>query len=232
MNSLGINNISKTNHTRIMMVQAFDIDSTAPTWASGALSSISVYGNEDSTRKPYIDIFYSLPTADTTPPPSISNLANTTTCNSINWTWTNPGGDQNETVIWKDDTLFHNLTNTTSYDLWTSLSENTEYDFSSKTKDIAGNLNTTWVNQSATTKTSATASFTKNATDGLYNFGLQVNDTSTGTTLTSWNWSWGDATWTNTTDFRRTQRNPCVRHRWQLHHIPDRLELLWIRSIR
>jgi hypothetical protein len=90
--------------------------------------------------------------ADTTPPASITGLANSTTCNSINFTWTNPGGDQNETVIFKDGVLYKNVSNTTTFDLWEGLNGWRTYQFDAKTKDIAGNLNAT--NVSMTVQTS------------------------------------------------------------------------------
>jgi PKD repeat protein len=212
LNSAGLTAISasKSAYLNIMSRHSWDIDNdtTGLTWSGGKESRIYFQAQEHGgTGIPFIEITYT-PAAggDTTPPPSITNLANSTTCNSINWTWTNPGGDQNETVIWKDGVLLHNVTNTTTYDLWTGLTGSTNYNFSSKTKDIAGNLNETFQNQSATTGAPApVASFT--IQKPLYRIPgvMQVNDTSTNTP-TGWNWSWGDGTWTNGTTRNATHQ--------------------------
>ena len=133
---------------------------------------------------------------DTTPPASITNLANITTCQNITWSWDNPADEDFDVVqIFKDGSFMHNVTGTS--DLWEGLSELTEYTFSSYTCDITGNCNTTWVNRSSTTGSCAphppppVASFTKNRIITRVPQLVIVNDTSTNTP-TSWNWRWGD----------------------------------------
>lgn len=119
-------------------------------WHSDATVQFGTYDLFTANRHPFLTIDYN--PADITPPASITNLANSTTCNSINWTWTNPAdADFNHTYILKNNVFYANLTNTTTHSLWTSLSELTDYTFSSKTCDITGNCNATWVNQTAKT---------------------------------------------------------------------------------
>lgn len=91
---------------------------------------------------------------DTTPPASITGLTNITTCQNITWQWTNPtdadfGGIHN----WLNDVAQDDIDNTTISKLFEGLSENTAYTFSSKTVDITGNVNATFVNLTSTTDT-------------------------------------------------------------------------------
>jgi hypothetical protein len=100
---------------------------------------------------------------DITAPRSITGLTNSTvTNNSIMWTWTNPTDtDFNHTVQYKNGVLYYNSSNSTAAIIWTGLTNNTAYTFSSHTVDITGNMNATWVNATATTnKFAATPSAT------------------------------------------------------------------------
>ena len=88
---------------------------------------------------------------DTTPPASITNLHSTTHGRTfIIWSWTNPADiDFRHTMVyingnWKKNTSehFYNAT---------GLSPGTEYEIGTRTVDILGNINMTWVNHSART---------------------------------------------------------------------------------
>ncbi len=87
---------------------------------------------------------------DTTPPASITNLTYTSGTTWINWTWTNPtDADFNYTMVylngpWKTNTSdkFFNAT---------GLNAGTDYEIATRTVDTNGNINETWVNQTATT---------------------------------------------------------------------------------
>jgi PKD repeat protein len=180
LNSAGLANISKTGFTNISVRFSWDIDNITPSWSASKSVNYKFYTSESSVLKTYLAVEYTLP--DTTPPASITNLANVTTCNSINWTWTNPtDGDFNHTVIYQNNTFLHNVTNTTTFDLWESLAELTEYIFSSKTCDLTGNCNTTFVNQTVNTTVCGSApiaDFTSNQTVICINETIQFNDTS------------------------------------------------------
>jgi parallel beta-helix repeat protein len=85
-----------------------------------------------------------------TPPPSITNLRSTNGTTWINWTWTNPpDSDFNHTEIYLDGTFQTN----TSAEFFnaTGLIPNTEYEISTRTADNLGNINETWVNDTAIT---------------------------------------------------------------------------------
>ncbi len=90
---------------------------------------------------------------DITPPASITNLGSGATVNSLTATWTNPTDtDFNYTMLYlnnvfKSNTSYNNYT-------FTNLLSSTYYTISTKTVDIAGNINASWVN--LTVRTSQT----------------------------------------------------------------------------
>jgi hypothetical protein len=93
---------------------------------------------------------------DTTPPDSVTALTNSTAnCTDIKWEWTNPGGslnaDYSRLYSLKNDVWVANYSNTTNEATWTGLTNNTLYKISTKTVDLKGNTNATWVNASSTT---------------------------------------------------------------------------------
>jgi PKD repeat protein len=110
-------------------------------------------GNNQSANQTII-----ITAPDTTAPRSITGLSNgTVTNNSILWQWTNPTDtDFNHTVQYKNGVMYYNSSNTTSAIVWTGLTNNTAYTFSSHTVDLSGNMNATWVNATATTNKFAT----------------------------------------------------------------------------
>ena len=94
------------------------------------------------------------------PPASVSSLTSSAGTTSINFTWTNPSNaDFNGTMVYLDGAFIANVSNTTNYYLASSLSAGTSHTLSLRTFDIAGNINLTWVNLTATTSspTSTTA---------------------------------------------------------------------------
>ncbi|MFO7967362.1 MAG: hypothetical protein R6U44_07165, partial [Archaeoglobaceae archaeon] len=88
---------------------------------------------------------------DTTPPPSITNLrATDITQNYIKWTWDNPGGDFSHVTVYIDGSWESN----TSRDYFNaSFPPGTSHTISTRTVDGSGNVNQTWVNNTAKTKT-------------------------------------------------------------------------------
>jgi len=91
------------------------------------------------------------PLPDITPPASVTDLQNVTrTQTSINWTWQNPSDfDFNYTVVYTDG-LWKVNTSKNYYNL-TGLLPNTPHTISTRTVDINGNINLSWVNDTATT---------------------------------------------------------------------------------
>ena len=88
-----------------------------------------------------------------TPPQSITDMhlqaAGTTW---INWTWTNPSDpDFNHTEVYLNATFITNIPAPQNYYNATRLLPDTSYELSTRTVDTSGNINQTWVNDTATT---------------------------------------------------------------------------------
>ena len=85
---------------------------------------------------------------DTAPPASITDLTNTTGNFWINWTWTNPtDADFSHTMVYIDGVF---VTNTSSNYYNGTYSAHATRTISTRTVDTAGNINSTWVNQTTT----------------------------------------------------------------------------------
>ncbi|MDY6966369.1 MAG: LamG-like jellyroll fold domain-containing protein [Halobacteriota archaeon] len=118
--------------------------------------------------------------SDTTPPSSITNLVNTTYEETyINWTWDNPSDpDFDYVVVYVDDELKGNTSD--EYYNATGLVAGTSHTIGTHTVDENGNINTTWVNHTATTKdtsgpTTTTYDFTTGAGTDKWAYGYEVN---------------------------------------------------------
>ena len=163
---------------------------------SFALNASNAYGWNITPGYDWVNV--SAEAGDTTPPASITGLANITTCNSINWTWIDSESeDADQVMIWKDNVFLHNVSANQTYDLWEGLEELTEYTFSSHTCDLIGNCNETWVNLSSITGTCATPTPTPTPTpaptpsgdagfDGYAHFNFTAWNN---TPMDDWNWS-------------------------------------------
>ncbi|HEC89490.1 MAG TPA: hypothetical protein ENI44_02780, partial [Thermoplasmatales archaeon] len=88
---------------------------------------------------------------DATPPKSISNLSHTVGMTWINWTWDNPNDEDFSCVELYINGTYESCT-TREYLNKTGLQPSTEYTLSTRTRDIAGNYNETWINDTATTE--------------------------------------------------------------------------------
>jgi hypothetical protein len=90
------------------------------------------------------------------PPNSITGLTNTTeNCSNVTWSWTNPtDADYSYLYALKNDVWIGNYANSTSSATWTGLYPLTSYTISTKTVNLDGMTNATWVN--ATTITTNT----------------------------------------------------------------------------
>jgi len=104
---------------------------------------------------------------DRTPPASISNLSYTNGTTWINWTWTNPAdADFNYTKVYLNGTWKTN----TSYPFYnaTALDPDTCYEIGTHTVDTSGNINKTWVNQTAKTEAEILEKLVFDTGEGTY----------------------------------------------------------------
>ena len=104
---------------------------------------------------------------DRTPPASISNLSYTNGTTWINWTWTNPAdADFNYTKVYLNGTWKTN----TSYPFYnaTALDPDTCYEIGTHTVDASGNINKTWVNQTAKTEAEILEKLVFDTGEGTY----------------------------------------------------------------
>ena len=143
------------------------------------------------------------------PPESISNLKNTTyNQNSITWTWTDPSSsDFDHVMVYLNDAFQGNVTKGTQVYPTAGLSPSTAYTIGTRTVGNTGLINSTWVNQTATTApytdpgiTPPEAQFISNTTSGTAPLTVQFNDSSNGT-VTSYAWDFGDGA-------NSTEKNP------------------------
>jgi PGF-pre-PGF domain-containing protein len=119
--------------------------------------------------------------ADTTPPASVTNLEETEAGTEwINWNWTNPDDIDFSHVMVYLDAVFVTNTSNNFYNS-TGFAEGTMHTISTRTVDSNGNINSTWVNDSAITETPADTTPPASVT----NFG----ETDTGPSWISWNWT-------------------------------------------
>ena len=90
-----------------------------------------------------------------TPPSTITNLQNISARASwIYFNWTNPSDlDFSYVQVWFNNSNIANVTTPQNYYNFTNLSSNTNYTISTKTVDTNGNVNTTWINKTASTTT-------------------------------------------------------------------------------
>ena len=127
------------------------------------------------------------------PPSSITNLQSTFDSTWINWTWQNPTDpDFNHTEIYLNGTF---QTNTSAeYFNATDLEPETDYTIGTRTADINGNVNETWVNLTATTKKAPIV--VEAGSDQTVEEGKTANFegsfTSSGSHTYSYHWDFGD----------------------------------------
>ena len=131
-------------------------DVTSPCIDTG--DPVSDYSNEPEPNGGRINMgaYGNTGEASKSPPPpaSITNLQNTTGQKWICWTWINPTDDDfNHTIVYLDGNWKTNTSK--SYYIAKGLDTNTSHEISTHTVDTNGNVNKTWVNQTAKTNLSA-----------------------------------------------------------------------------
>ncbi len=144
------------------------------------------------------------------PPISIKNLHNSTYLkNSITWTWTDPESTDFDHVMVYLDCIFHtNVTAGVQQFTANGLSPATEYTIGTRTVGTTGLVNSTWVNQTATTAATSgsdvitpEADFIANVTFAKAPLVVQFTDQSLGYPISSWAWDFGDGA-------NSTEQNP------------------------
>lgn len=103
------------------------------------------FGLVDAENATYI------PTPDTTPPASITNLNESAVGETwINWTWTNPPDlDFSHVMVYLNSSFKENVS--MNYYKATGIDSDTIYEIATRTVDTSGNINQTWVNDTAKT---------------------------------------------------------------------------------
>ena len=135
---------------------------------STTVSKLYVYANLwNSYGTFWVDDIYLVSESTARPPVSISNLRNATGQTWINWTWTNPNDARfNHTLVYLNGTWQANTSG--SFYNATALHPDEYYKIGTCTAGVLGNVNETWVNQTAnTTATIPVVEFTLHTSDGL-----------------------------------------------------------------
>ena len=90
---------------------------------------------------------------DTTPPQSVANLRNTSyQPDFITWTWADPrDADLDRIIVYFNGRFMMNVTRGIGFYNATGLVPNVSYTISTRTVDTSGNVNSTWVNNTART---------------------------------------------------------------------------------
>ncbi|MBW2984920.1 Ig-like domain-containing protein, partial [Candidatus Woesearchaeota archaeon] len=98
-------------------------------------------------------LYFNVTYAIDTPPSSVTSLANQSAGYTwIYWNWTNPSdSDFNHTEVWINGTFYANVSASDNFYNATGLSPDSWYEIQTRTADNNGNINTTWVNDSAKT---------------------------------------------------------------------------------
>ena len=144
----GAGNVTMSNAT------SKDFNYTLTSFSEGsqsiAFSCNDTAGNPSTTPLIYFTI-------DANPPATVTSLQEASvTDSSIYWTWTNPSdSDYHHTEVWLDGSFVAN--STSPYYNATSLLASTSYTLSTRTVDDYGNINNSWVNDSANTAADSTS---------------------------------------------------------------------------
>ena len=133
-------------------------------------------------------IVVSLSSDDTSPPSPIRDLVSDNGSSWINWTWTNPSDpDFNHTELYLNGTFLTNIPASQNYYNITGLLPDTPYELSTRTVDTSGNINFTWVNDTASTLPISATTLNLYTGWNLISLPLMPEDTSITSLLSSIN---------------------------------------------
>ena len=125
-----------------------------------------------------VGITYKEEVPDSIPPASITDLTNVTYEQTyINWTWTDPvNADFSRVMVYLNGIFKTNVTKGVQFYNASGLDPDTSYEIGTRTVDISGNINQTWVNHTAWTAPSTAV-----AIDDKANADIPVKGTVSGT---------------------------------------------------
>ena len=149
------------------------------------LHTLTVYANNTAGNMNSTTVWF---TVDTTPPEGMSNLQHMEGQTWINFTWTNPPDpDFNHTELYLNSTFLTNIPAPQNYYNITGLLPDTSYELSTRTVDINGNINLTWVNDTASTLPASGTTLNLYTGWNLISLPLMPEDTSITSLLSSIN---------------------------------------------
>ncbi len=116
-----------------------------------SIRTVDIYGNINSTFVSHNATTALFP--DTVPPGSVNDLrASVISKRYIVWRWTDPAdADFNEVIVYLDGRFMTNVTKGTGSYTAMNLKPNSVHTISTRTVDITGNINQTWVNNTTST---------------------------------------------------------------------------------
>ncbi|PWB56927.1 MAG: hypothetical protein C3F06_00090 [Candidatus Methanoperedenaceae archaeon] len=161
----------------------------APNVVPATLYTLNAYANSNSYGELYSGGGNNtiLVLADITPPASVTSLMNISySRNHINWTWTDPQDtDFAKVEIYINDVYQHDVLkgiksfNATDLESWTS------YTISTRTVDSSGNINTTFISNTASTELPLVRYINGTLFDSISNTGISGGVVSTNTNLST-----------------------------------------------
>jgi len=142
LDSIDMTDVANVSATEITYTSAEDLDD--------GLHNVTVYVEDNTGKASSLSWVFII---DTNPPASISNLSAVDKgATWILWNWNNPTDDDFDHVeIWINDTWRENVTHIWHVYNATGLNPNTTYKISARAVDDVGNINETWINESAKT---------------------------------------------------------------------------------
>jgi PGF-pre-PGF domain-containing protein len=174
----GLSIVDISDHSSPTIAAKYDLGG----WANNVEVSANYVYVSDSNQA--LTILRVETASDTTPPVSVTNLKENDVGPSwINWTWTNPtDSDFSHLIVYLNGSFVTNTSGNSinSYNA-TGLTEGLTYTISTHTVDISGNINSTWVNDSATTTIPADTTPPASVTD--------LGETGAGTSWINWTWA-------------------------------------------
>ncbi len=115
--------------------------------------SYTLFANDSIGQVSFKISEYFVLAPDSIPPATVTDLDEQYMgAHWIQWSWTNPSDlDFNHVEVWVNNTFYENISCPQDYYNVTGLLQDTVYEIQTRTADLYGNVNTTWVNDTART---------------------------------------------------------------------------------